>query len=178
MQKRGQFFLIAALIIISLIIGFQKVYTSVYVEDTDSQIYDLSREIDFEGKQVVQHGVFFSVSESDLDKQVQDLTSLYASTHPDSEFLFVYGDQTSLTALSYELKESTFGISTGGVAPEISVKRTISQTVRSKNIDSSDEVKVKINDKTEYDFNLKKGNNFFLILSRERNEEKTIVGNQ
>jgi len=175
MQKRGQFFLIAALIVIAAIVGFQTVYTSVSIENTDVQTYDLSREIDFEGKQVVQNGVFFGSDSVQIESKVKELTDIYASAHPDSEFLFIYGDETEVVALSYELKDSTFEVSTGGSGAGVVSLRTIAKQDR-LSPGTTGKIKVKINEEADYDFNLKKGNNFFLIISRERNDEKTIAG--
>lgn len=178
MHKRGQFFLIAALIVIAAIVGFQSVYTSVSISGTDTQTYDLSREIDFEGKQVVQNGVFFSATKPEIEAKVQELTNIYASAHPDSEFLFIYGDENEVVALSYELKDSTFGVSTGGSSAQVASPRLIAQKTRSDRLSpATGNIKVKLNEQTDYDFNLKKGNNFFLIVSREKNDETTIAGN-
>ena len=71
MDKRGQFFLIAAVVIIGLIIGLSVVYNSVKAPKEDSQVYDLSKEIDYESAQVIDHGTFNALTETAVNAVIK-----------------------------------------------------------------------------------------------------------
>ena len=53
MHKRGQFFLIAALVVVGILVGLSIAYTTVRTPREETQIYDLSEEIYYEGAQVI-----------------------------------------------------------------------------------------------------------------------------
>ena len=71
MNKRGQFFLIAALIASSLLFGLTSVINSARGSAEDKAFYGLSDEIDFETKRVLDYGAYYyqEVSTNDLMRE-------------------------------------------------------------------------------------------------------------
>ena len=91
-QKKGQFFLIAALVIVVIILGLASIQVSTKVSKENVRIYDLTNEIDLEGKSVVDHGVFADKTPAEVEDYMEELLTYYVETNPDSNFAIVYGD--------------------------------------------------------------------------------------
>jgi len=72
MVKKGQVFLIAALVIVSILIGLGAIYNTVNVSAEDIQIYDLSDEISFEASQVLDSGVFHGTDKGKIEENRTD----------------------------------------------------------------------------------------------------------
>src|SRR3990167_4932395 len=73
MLKKGQIFLIAALIISGITIGFGTIYNEASLERQDAAVYDLSTELRSELQQVYDNGV---INSKDEDKIQEDITKL------------------------------------------------------------------------------------------------------
>jgi 5-hydroxyisourate hydrolase-like protein (transthyretin family) len=102
MQKRGQFFLIAAVIISLLIIGVGTVYISSQAPTRETRIYDLTSELDYEASQIIFNGVSQSLLPMEIEENIEDLATFYAKAYPDSDIAIFYGDETQMKAVLYE----------------------------------------------------------------------------
>src|SRR3989344_2077065 len=89
MNKRGQFFLIAALVIVVVIIALFTTYNYLKSKPTDSTSLYLAKEIDFEASQVLSAGV---LTQQEREQKIQDLITFYAKTNPDSDIAIFYID--------------------------------------------------------------------------------------
>ena len=89
MNKRGQFFLIAALVIVAVIIALFTTYNYLKSEPADSTSLYLAKEIDFEASQVLSAGV---LTQPEKEQKIQDLITFYAKTNPDSDIAIFYID--------------------------------------------------------------------------------------
>ncbi len=103
MKKRGQFFLVAALVIIAVVASLATVYNNVQVSEEDVSVYDLSDEINYEILQYLDSGSFYALSSEEIDNYLSDLIQVYAQSYPQTEIVIVYGNKTTLTWLVYNL---------------------------------------------------------------------------
>jgi hypothetical protein len=78
MNKRGQFFLIAALIIIGIILSVSTVYNYTSSNNQNTKASDISKELDFEANKVIDKGVFNSDSSSQIKDNVKNKTRCYS----------------------------------------------------------------------------------------------------
>ncbi len=92
MQKRGQFFLIAALLISGIAIGFSTLYNSAYIEQADTQVYDLSEELYAELQQTYDAGIVRGNTPEEVKENLKKLADYYQLQNPDSTFVIFYGD--------------------------------------------------------------------------------------
>src|SRR3989338_4682062 len=99
-NKRGQVYLLASIIIISLILGFVTV-TNVFKSDSSStRIYDLKEELNIEGGEVLDYSVYNAGSSDNL---IQDFTSTYASYAGEGrDLVFVIGNKERIVVYTYE----------------------------------------------------------------------------
>jgi hypothetical protein len=178
MNKRGQFYLIAALVIVGIIVGLATVYNSAKSVTEDSTIYDLSDEINFEGSQILASGLFNADSETDMNSKIINLTDYYARSNPESELLIVYGNSTNLTYVAYT-NSITGSIS---IAGGISIVQTSHLTKRIGTVTvTGSTVEVYLSNNVQYTFRIKPGYQFYLIMKKEKGGEtfvSTPGGNQ
>jgi hypothetical protein len=169
MHKRGQFFIIATVIIIIALIGAVTIYNNASSPKEDSKVFDLSTEMQFEGSQVIDSSVFNALSSTKTDEYIKNLTDYYAQLNPDSDILIVYGNGS---AIQYTC-DPTGSVGLGQSSTK-SCERT-TQTINPQRTSETITVKF-INDTIEREFQLRPDNNFYIILKREKSDTTTIVG--
>ena len=95
MKKQGQFFLIAALLISGIAIGFSTLYNSAYIERSDTQVYDLSEELYAELQQTYDSGMVRGETEPEIQANLKKLAEYYQLQNPDSTFVIFHGNPDS-----------------------------------------------------------------------------------
>ena len=172
-MKRGQFYLLAAIVIISIIIGLGVVNNKINAPSEDIKTYDLSKEIEFEGSKVIDQGII-SGTPDQLLLNLEDLISIYSNNYPESEIAVVYGDSTEINKFStyYKVDEGNIGIGeTAGIRPKLKSQVPIGEINRQGN-------KVKIllpGDQAQFTFQVDEGQNFYVIVRKEKGDQKFIV---
>ena len=159
-------YLVAALIIAALIIGLGTIYNYARLSKEDKNVLGLSREIDYETSRVIDRGVFKG---EDINKQVENITEYYANLNPRNELVTVFGDVNQLTAYHYKLNnEGTICIQTGsctGIEFFSKVRDNV-QVIQDNN-----NLKVSLEQGDVYEFELKPGKNFYIVLIKEKENE-------
>ena len=170
-NKRGQFFLIAAIIIVGLIIGLATTVNSVRVGDENKAFFDQAEEVKYEGDRVFDYGVY---KEEDTDLLIQEFIETYANYIAPEEFLAIYGNENDLTGLRFTNNDiGSVGINTGGIPTEITIQEIIGQ-IAEVTVDNEGKVIVEI-DGIKYEFKLRKGENFFVLIRKNLNNEKFVA---
>ena len=178
MKKRGQFYLLSAIVIIGIIIGFSAVSTYAK-KGGEIRIFDLGEELEIESANVLDYGTYPTndadiTSAGGLDNFLKDFVSNYSEyIGEDKEISFVFGnpDDDSVTKVNYEEQEHTIS--------DIS-RTTVTFIDRSEEesdietVDGKRRTKVKFKDQ-EYDIELKPGENFFFVISQDIGEERHIT---
>jgi len=123
MSKKGQFFLVAALVIVIVIVGLGTIYVSTQFPEEDAHVYDLSEEINFEASQVIDNGIL-TANQDEIQAKIENLTDTYSKLNPNSDLFIVYGNQSEVTVLYYNrTKIGNIGITTGG--PDLELKNEV-----------------------------------------------------
>ena len=167
--KRGQFYLIAAVIIISVLLGIAALTNYAKVKRKQVKIYDLGDELGIETGYVYDYGVY---NKKDLGSLIDFWTTKYIDYTKNQEviedWIFVYGNSNELTASTFSL------VTTGKVSiiiGEEESKVDINTIVKIKEeniIPIGNLVSVKVPPEDfVYDFNLKSGENFFFVITSE-----------
>jgi hypothetical protein len=177
-NKKGQFYLIAAVVIIGLIIGFVTIRN--YSISPSVKVYDLSEELNIESEQVLEHGI---INQKTIETLLQDFSRDYADyiqSDVDSLF-FIFGNFEEVKLVTY--KEFLSGIiSVGGISEFPVEDRTA--VVSDLDISSSEEghyVIVNIvsseGENLEYKFDLTPGENFYYILKKKEGNQEFVIDN-
>ena len=188
-NKSGQVYIIAAIIVIGLILGYVTVTNVLRKSDTNVRVYDMRDELNIESGEVLDYGTYSGSTIStprgtftDLNSLLTDFTDVYNEHAGEgSDLIFVFGNGEVIKAISYKQYISgTISVSAGtGLGSSI----TLLDEERSEgtvNVDSN-EIEVKINEKDgnqkTYKFPLKEGENFyFVILEKSGGEEFVSQG--
>lgn len=96
MEKRGQFYIIAAFVILIAFAGLTYVYTSVRTPVKRVVIYDLAEEVHYEMNQLINNRVFAGESNSEVAQDIKDFAIYYTNRNPNIEIAMIYGDQSEI----------------------------------------------------------------------------------
>jgi len=148
-DKRGQFYLIAALAIISILIGIATITNKSDARESPKIIYGWKEELDIESSYVLD---YLAANDINRDELLENFTRSFSNYSTETEFYFIYGEGEDLNASKYfnGLRESA----------DFQVE----------------EEKIKINvDETEYEFPLTQGENFYYIIYNKEGDDKYVA---
>jgi len=174
-SKKGQFYIIAAVIIIVTLSGLVAIVNYAKTRPEPIKFYDLSEQFYGEASKVVDYGV---INNADVQSKLDNFTKTFLkysnSKEPNINFVFVYGNSSSLTVFqsnqSKEGSESRITLNTGStqsvkIIPEDNLD--ISKTVYTPTQDT-----IALNfSGAVYNFNLTGGQQFFVVLRLEKANE-------
>ena len=98
MEKRGQIFLIAALITVGALIGLTSVVNTARGGTSNDEFFSKSDEIKFESKRVLDYGVFY---QGNTDALIKQFLEKYADYIARERVLFIFGDERNLWGLYF-----------------------------------------------------------------------------
>jgi len=170
---RGQFYLIAAFVIIALIISFVTVTNYILKVDKET-VVDLKTELQIEGEQVINYGIIEqSTNKEDL---ISNFSAAFAERAEDKQVVFIYGNSEG-DVVAYQYVEDEMG----KIELAIGESRT-GETIIGKakaRVDSSrsaDGEKITVNlANVSYDFNLQSGQNFYFIITANEGGNVNVV---
>ncbi len=167
-EKKGQFYLISALIIITIIISIVTVMNFA-PQGKPVRVYDLSDELGIESEQVLEYGV--TNTDVTLDTLLKDFTEKYSQylQQDDRQVYFIFGNANTLYIATYE-QVVTGTVTIGDSTFEITQNTFIQQVTDAQ----GEEIVVKIGG-NEYRFSLKPGQNFYYIISQKIGGEEVVA---
>ncbi|MFH1710722.1 MAG: hypothetical protein ABH840_00250 [Nanoarchaeota archaeon] len=163
MEKRGQFYLAAAIIIAMVVFGLATVNNYARIESRETGIFDLRNELGLEGGSVVSFALYSGEDISDL---LGNWTEVYISGKEYQEienWLFVYGNPNiGVTVLTFTNGSAgTITIDYG--TDKIEYKTKIKEKKKSEFF--SDYVNITFGDFTYY-FNMTSEQNFAFLINK------------
>lgn len=171
MNKRGQFFLVAAIIIVGMVIGLAAIVNTAKTNPEDETFESLSKEISYETKQVIDYGVYNNLPVEDL---TTSFLANYSLSLADEEALFIFGQKSDPKALFFSGSENVGSVSLGSPGSQVSVSITSAGTSEAEVEISGDEAKVNINN-IDYSFKMKEGENFHAIIIKNEGGERIVA---
>jgi hypothetical protein len=180
MNKRGQFFLIAAFAIIGVIVGLASVYTTAEALPEARTVLDLSKELNLEGASVIDHGTFYGLSREQRIDNLRMITDAHAKSNPKTDFIIIYGNSSNLSVTTYTSQDTgSVGLNIGGAGGQFESLSLSEQRQNSYSLDPQGQSQVTIlidpEDKDiKHTFDLKPGETFFIIAKEERQGERYV----
>lgn len=174
MNKRGQIFLMAALIIAGILIGLVRISNQSTTRDEPEAFFDLSDEISFETKRVLDYGVINS--ELNISGLASQLLSNYSELIGNNDVAFVYGNPQDPNGAIYAYYYQNVQVVGVTLYDGISVPITIQSgsQIQAEYSDTADTVTIRI-EGIDYTFNLKPGQNFYFVLAKDEEGEKFVT---
>jgi hypothetical protein len=155
MKNKGQFFLIATFIVITLFLSLTLVYNSADSPVGDPNIDSIAHNLKFEGVQIINNGYYNNLNY----QQITD--NLKAFSNATSKSFKVY-DIVILTVSDDKSQRNAYQYANGNVI-DISQNATLIGNVLTLDLNS-----------LEFNFNVSKGYNFFVIVINEKQNERYI----
>lgn len=170
-EKRGQFYLIATMIIIVLVGGL--IVVSNYSKDSSNAKFNhLGKELSIESGHVIDYGIKNS---KNLKILLNNFTRTYVTYSDAEDLYFLYGNKSEITVMGYKrLTSGKIFINAGSGDKELDITKGI---ITSKDfLNPAKNIKITV-DSVGYNFTLEPGENFYFIISREINGDKYIIRN-
>ncbi len=175
MNKRGQFYIIAAIIIVVAVAGIASVNTYVSVTPKPRSIESMGTELREEGFRIIDYGIY---NKENITRLLNDFTDNYASYFlkktGNANAIFVYGNTTDLFSAKFD------NIGTGRISATIGSHGTnwdmYTNFVNRTKITPSnagDKVTVTIFNK-DYDFDIRNNEMFYFVIVQEKEGEVYI----
>lgn len=178
MNKRGQFYIIAAVLITMVLFGMAGVATYTVIKPEPRTIKDLSSDLNRESYKIIEYGIHEERDLVELSESFagDDVAEYFLKKTDNANIAFVYGgDRNNLYTLSYKDKH-TGSVKIGGGEWETSQGYYKTKKLKAKDFED-DFIKVKILD-TTYFFDLKDNEMFYFVIVKERGKEKFIERNE
>ncbi len=173
MNRRGQIFLIATIILVGILIALTSLTNRGVVKKEPEAFYDLADEIDFEVKKVLDYGVI-NGGQNTMTFANQLLNN-YSEYVASDDIVFIYGDSVSVSAIYYQSLTNLNAVSLGSIFVPVSYTLASQTSVEIYPLDNLNNVaKVRIRDR-DYNFNLKPGQNFYFVLIKEEEGEQFVT---
>jgi len=160
-NKRGQFYIIAAIIVVAVLIGVFIYGNYAKTSTSYNKVYDIGSELKIETGYVYDYGIY---NGNETDKLIDQWTDAYYnySQNAIEDWVFIYGNYANATVVYFTRNE------TGNICVEISggscleMQKIIKgRTEASTPGNAITSVSFHGND---YPFQLKEGENFFFVI--------------
>ena len=170
-NKRGQFYLFAAIIIITLIIGYAAV--SNYAKKDSTKVYNLKEELGIESEMVLDFGILKS-DEINNEELIEHFTTLYAEFAGDEkEIYYIFGNSEKIIAYKYgDIVEGVITINIGDSSAELTIDKKVKEDIDVEQ--EGNKIILTIED-NKYEFDLKPGDNFYFIISEKIGDETHVA---
>ena len=164
--KKGQFYLITTIIIITIVASL--ITISNYSRERTNIKYDyLGEELKIESRNVLDYGI---KNNENLKEFLEDFTRTYSDYSNAENSYFIFGNKNEITFAGYKrLSSGTVFIDAGSGNEALNLN---AGEYNSRNfLNPAEDIKVTV-DEIEYNFMLKSGENFYFIISKEIDGEK------
>jgi hypothetical protein len=171
MKKRGQFYLIAAMIIIVILVGLIGFinYTSFEKEDS---MKDLQKGLENEITYTMDYGAAHNLDSSEFKTIFKNLSSIYINKTNDKTSIFIYGESSgTIVAKGKNSENSNISININGT--ELTLQNGIGE-FEENYILAGNLVYFNISE-NQYSFELSEGQNFKYFIAKGKGKEKIII---
>jgi hypothetical protein len=147
MKKKGQFYLIATIIIVGLIIGLAVMF-NYSTKNSSFEAEEIAKELRIEGEKVMDYDTMYSTN------QFEKFASEYSSyVGEDKEIYFIFVEGASKEAYRYN----------GGVKEDLTTNLNV----------AGNNIKFIIREEI-YNFDLEEGKNFYFVVAHETGGERYV----
>jgi hypothetical protein len=164
MKKRGQFYIIAAALIIVVLLGLVTVANKAVVQPKPTEFFDLSKDYEAETSKVIDYGTYNKYSPAvNITEKVENISKVFAETafakDPNIYLVFIYGNKTTYTAKNISVSSADISLNFAGIS---STEKVSSQKETNfKAVNGVIDVPIAGNN---YQFKLTDEENFYFII--------------
>ncbi len=175
MNKRGQFYIIAAIIIILAVAGLASIRTYTTVTPKPRSIESVGSELREEGYRVVDFGVY---NKENITKYLNNFTDIYAPYFlrktGNANAIFVYGNTSDLFSAKFDnVSTGRVSATVGGSNPSWNMDTSFVNRTRVNFDPITRKVTVTIFN-NPYEFDIKNNEMFYFVIIQEKDGEVYI----
>lgn len=179
MNKIGQFYIIAALLIVVAISGIITISTIAIANPTPNQINSFSSSLKEEGPKIVDYGIY---SQNNVKQVLDNFTAndfapYFFKETDNSSIVFIYGNMSNLYGVQYSLaSRGTVSATIGGETSSWNVIGPYSQNILITPNPGDSMVNVTLLGKV-YNFQLRDNQMFYFVIIQQKNGETYVKEN-
>ncbi len=174
MDKRGEFYLVAAIIISIVVIGIVSVvnYTRT---SSETNLDDFKQEMQIESSYVLDYANYNELSDTEINSLLENFTVDYINTKSQNKNMyFIFGEKSNFTFVAYQSDSETVALATSSGSESLAIEEGVIFT----DYYSTDNNVTLALDGFDKEFEMKEGENFYFIMSKKIGDEKHVVSNQ
>ena len=177
-NKKGQFYLIAAIFIVLILFGTNSVATYALSKPEPRTINDISEELNRETYKIIEHGIVRDVNLTRLIEKFsgKDMATYVLKNSEDAAIVFVYGNKTNFDAIAIE-NQAIGKITVGGAGFTINSGFPFSKKQKPKKSKDGKFLELEIKEKV-YKFEIKENEMFYFLIVKDRGDEVFIERNK
>ena len=174
MDKRGQFYIMAAIFIVLILFGTASLSTYAIVKPEPKTIFDVSSELDRETYNIIEYGIYNNKNLTSLADSFagDDVAKYFLKKTNNANIVFVYGNKGNIHALHFE-NANTGSIKIGGTNFEF----FNSFSKKGKPFIEGNFAKVEIL-KNNYSFELRDNEMFYFVIVQKIGDEIFVKRNK
>ena len=169
-DKSGQFYIIAAIIIIALLVGVYALRNYIVTKKERTKVYNLGEELKIETGSVYDYGIYQGNNTDDLINLWAGDYSGYAKGQAVEDWILVYGNEKGMKGIAFTTKQAgTIGTIGTSMQMAVQIKVSSIESIEPNDIiggSSGNIAGVNITFQNfTHTFNLESGQNFFCVIS-------------
>jgi hypothetical protein len=179
MQKRAQFYIIAAIVIVVVVAGLVGVATYAVVKQSPQTFQTLSSDLKQEGPRVIDYGIYSGENITELLNNFTDteFAPYFLKKTDKANVVFVYGNKSDLYAVQYNTTSTgTISSSIGSGIFQWNSVRNYAERMKIIVNPGDKEVNISIVGKI-YSFELKEGEMFYFLMVQKQEDEQYVERN-
>lgn len=178
-NRKGQFFIIAAVIIIVAIVSIATIsnYTK---KEENIKLYDLGKELGIESQYVLDYGTYSELPEEEMKALMERFVKNYADyIGEDKNIYFIFGNSKTVNLVIYQkLKTEEVRIDIGEGEYTLDLEKDLEKRKEFSASEGEEITDIKIIiGGVDYKFKLKPGENFYFVIWQEIGKDKIVITN-
>ncbi|MFA5173590.1 MAG: hypothetical protein WC438_00225 [Candidatus Pacearchaeota archaeon] len=172
-NKKGQFYLVAAILIVMILFGIFSVRSYAVVNSEPRKVQDISSELKEETARIVDYGIYSASNITQLYENFtdKDYSEYFLKKTEQTNVVFIYGNKTNLYSIQYLPTETgTVSATLGGASTVWNEETTYINKTKIIPIAGSTVLTVNLFDK-EFKFDLRENQMFYFIVAQQQEGE-------
>lgn len=179
LNKKGQFYLVAAILIVMIISGIASIKTYAIIKSEPRKIKDISSELKEETSRIIDYGIY---NAQDLILLLNsfdaNFSEYFLKKTEETNIIFIYGNKSKLYSVQYsDQYTGTVFATIGQVSPTWNVAEPIiNRTLINVNEYSDNILTIRILER-DFDFEVRDGEMFYFLITQKQEDEIFIERN-
>lgn len=169
--KKGQFYLVAAVVMISILLGITSI-GNFSKTSADPKLKELKQEILIESEKVIDYAYKNDFDETQINSLLENFATDWINFEgKDKNLYFIFGKKEDFTLVAYQAKEESVRLFLDSIEE---VNLETGEIFKGYYSDSDGEISLEAGD-TKHEFELVQGENFYFVISKKEGGEAYVV---